>query len=240
VHVGLFVPCFIDTLDPGVAIATVRLLEHLGVEVDYPREQTCCGQPHFNAGMRAHAESLAKRFCRVFEPYETVVTPSGSCAAMVRNHFPDLVGHDPVCQRVFELCELLVKRLGLSQLGAELPGTAAVHVGCHTLRELGAGDAVHELLDNVAGLSLVEVESDSWCCGFGGTFSVKFPELSTTMAMRKLEPILERDVDYLISTDTSCLMQLGGFLAKRGLTRPRPIHVAEVLATCAAAEADEP
>jgi len=236
VRVGLFVPCFIDTLEPAVAIASVKLLEHLGVEVDYPRQQTCCGQPHYNAGLHSQAAPLARRFVELFEQYETVVTPSGSCAAMVRNHYPELIGHHPVCDRVFELCELLVEHMGISRLGARFPGTAALHIGCHALRELGLGAAARQLIDHVEGLKVVELESDEWCCGFGGTFSVKFPEVSTAMAMRKLEPILERDVDYLISTDTSCLMQLGGYLRKQGLERPRPVHVAEVLATCAAEE----
>ena len=230
-RVGLFVPCFVDALYPDVAIATVRLLDHLGVTVDYPVDQTCCGQPHFNAGHRDQARKLAVRFARLFADYDAVVTPSGSCAAMVRNHYPELVEDAPVCARTFELCEFLVDRLGVSDLGARLPGRAALHIGCHQRRELGAAAAVTTLIDRVAALTVVPVSSDSWCCGFGGTFAVKFPELSAAMADRKLAPMLDEDVDYLISTDSSCLVHLQGVLSRRGQARPRALHVAEVLAT---------
>lgn len=217
---------------PEIAIATVRVLEHLGIGVDYPPEQTCCGQPHFNAGRRVEARALAARCCRVFEPYQTIVCPSGSCTAMVREHYPSLVGEHPVTGRVFELCEFLVDTVGVADVGARLPGRAVLHVGCHQLRELGAGPAAHTVASHVRELSLVPVPSADWCCGFGGTFSVKFPELSTAMARRKLAPILEAGVDYLVSTDASCLMQLGGLLSRAGIVRPRPLHIAEVLATC--------
>ena len=234
-RVGLFVPCFVDALYPDVGVATVHLLEHLGVEVDYPTAQTCCGQPHFNAGRRAHARKLAQRFVDIFADYDTVVCPSGSCTAMVRNHYSTLIGDHPVPARVFELCEFLVDTLGVTSLGAELSGSAALHIGCHENRELGASRAVTDLIANVAGLTITPMASDSWCCGFGGTFSVKFPEISVAMAERKLAPIIAADVDYLISTDSSCLMHLAGFLDRTKRTRPRPLHVAEVLATCARA-----
>ncbi|MBI5532599.1 MAG: (Fe-S)-binding protein [Deltaproteobacteria bacterium] len=231
-RIGLFIPCFIDAFYPKAAIATLRLLEHLGLDVAYPHEQTCCGQPQFNAGHRSEARALAERFCRVFRGFDFVVSPSGSCTSMVRNHFPSLIGNDPVCSRTFELCQFLTGPLGLSELGAKLEGRAALHIGCHQRRELHAAPAVQTLLDAVDGLELVETEADTWCCGFGGTFSVKFPEISTAMAERKLEPILAADVDFLISTDASCLMQLSGVLSRKQLASPRPMHVAEVLATC--------
>jgi L-lactate dehydrogenase complex protein LldE len=231
VRVGLFVPCFVDMFYPAVAIATVRVLEHLGIEVDYPPEQTCCGQPHFNAGRHREARALAARFCRVFERHEIIVSPSGSCTAMVRAHYPSLVGEHPVTRRVFELGELLVDRLGIADVGARLPGRAVLHVGCHQLRALGAGPAAHALATQVRELSVLTVPSQSWCCGFGGTFSVKHPEISTAMGRRKLAPIVEAGVDYLVSTDASCLMHLGGLLSRQGRDRPRPLHLAEVLAT---------
>lgn len=232
VRIGLFIPCFIDAFYPEVGRDTLRLLQHLGQRVEYPTEQTCCGQPQFNAGHHDQARALAARFCRVFEPFDYVVSPSGSCTAMVRRHFPLLVGDQPVCQRTFELCEFLAGPLGRNTLGAKLEGRAAVHVGCHARRELHAAPAVFKLLEAVQGLQLVATESDSWCCGFGGTFSAKFPEISVAMAERKLEPILRANVDYLVSTDSSCLMQLSGVLSRRKLARPRPMHMAQVLATC--------
>ncbi len=230
--VGLFIPCFVDALYPQVGVATVRLLEHLGLRVECPPEQTCCGQPQFNAGHTDQARLLAERFCSLFESYDLIACPSGSCTSMVRNHYPSLVGQHPVCSRVFELSELLVHKLGLRQLGARLEGRAAVHIGCHARRELQVADAVLDLLGAVEGLQLVTTESDTWCCGFGGTFSIKFPEVSTAMAERRLQPILKADVDYLISTDSSCILQLAGLLSRKHLTRPRPMHLAEVLATC--------
>ena len=232
VRIGLFVPCFVDAFYPQAAIATLRLLEHLGVEVVYPKEQTCCGQPQFNAGLRDDARVLARRFCELFSDFDFVVSPSGSCTSMVRNHYPSLVGDDPVCARAFELCEFLAGPLGITKLGARLEGKAAVHIGCHERRELHAEPAVRALLAEVEGLELIDTRADAWCCGFGGTFSVKFPEISTAMGERKLEPIVESGADYLISTDASCLMQLGGLLSRRNLDRPRPMHVAQVLATC--------
>ncbi len=231
VRVGLFVPCFVDIFYPQVGVATVRLLEHLGVEVDYPRAQTCCGQPHFNAGDHDQAAELAERFCRIFAPYDAIVCPSGSGTSMVGHHYPSLIGDRPVSQRVFELCDFLVRELGVEQLGARLAGRAVLHVGCHGLRQLGSAESASRLLQNVAELTLVDVPSETWCCGFGGTFAVKYPEISTAMAERKLEPILAAEVDYLLSTDSSCLMQLGGLLSRRNLSRPRPLHVAEVLAS---------
>jgi L-lactate dehydrogenase complex protein LldE len=239
-RVGLFVPCFVDAFNPEVGVATLRLLEHLGLEVSYPSEQTCCGQPQFNAGRHDLARPLAERFCRVFAPFDAVVTPSGSCASMVRTHYPALVGDHPVCARTFELCEMLVRTLGVTRLGARLEGKAVLHVGCHGLRELGVGGSVRRLLAEVAGLELVHTGTETWCCGFGGTFSVKFPEISVAMGRRKLEPILDSGADYLVSTDSSCLLQLGGLLGRRKLARPRPLHVAEVLATCCAGQGRAP
>jgi L-lactate dehydrogenase complex protein LldE len=231
VQLGLFIPCFIDAFYPEAAIASLRLLEHLGQKVHYPSEQTCCGQPQFNAGHHDLAKILATRFCRIFSEFDCVVSPSGSCTSMVRNHYPSLIGNDSVCARTFELCEFLTGPLGLVALGARLPGRAALHVGCHQRRELDAAAPAHKLLDAVEGLQIVSTEADTWCCGFGGTFSVKFPEISTAMAERKLEQVLKADLDYFVSTDASCLMHLSGLLARKKLSRPKPMHIAEVLVT---------
>ncbi|NMC69734.1 MAG: (Fe-S)-binding protein [Myxococcales bacterium] len=234
-RVGLFVPCFVDAFRPRAARATVELLERLGVQVEFPAAQTCCGQPQFNAGLVEEARELAGRFCRVFEPYDAVVAPSGSCVAMVRHHYAALVGTTPVAARTFELCEFLVERLGVVDVGARLPGRAALHVGCHQRRELRAAGPAERLVDAVQDLERVRVASDEWCCGFGGTFSVKFPEISTEMGRRKLEPIRAAEVDWLVSTDVSCLLHLEGLLAREGRDRPRALHVAEVLAARGAA-----
>ncbi|MBW2525859.1 MAG: (Fe-S)-binding protein [Deltaproteobacteria bacterium] len=230
-QVGLFVPCFIDLLEPEVAIATVELLERQGLDVAFPAEQTCCGQAHFNAGHRPEARRLAQRFCRLFDRFETVVCPSGSCTAMVRVHYRSLLEDCPVADRVFELCEFLSTTLDVTELGARLPGRAVLHVGCHGLRSLGLLRHARRLLAAVEGLTLVETATDDWCCGFGGTFSVKYPEVSTAMGKRKLEAVLAADVDYLVSTDTSCLMHLRGLLDRDGHERPRLLHVAQVLAS---------
>ena len=230
VRIGLFIPCFVDALYPEVGIATVELLERLGHELDYPDEQTCCGQAHFNAGHRRQAAALAERFCRVFDNYDTVVCPSASCTAMVREHYEALIGDRAVCRRVFELCEFLTERLGVTDVGAQLAGRAALHVGCHGLRHLGIRPSAEQLLAGVEGLDVVSVESDEWCCGFGGTFSVKYPEVSAAMGRRKLAGVTAADVDYLVSTDSSCLMHLGGLLDRERRRRPRLLHIAQVLA----------
>ncbi len=231
-HIGLFIPCFIDLFYPQVAIATLRVLQHLGMRVDFPAQQTCCGQAHFNTGRLDDARDLARRFCTIFSPYDCVVSPSGSCTAMIRNHYPTLIGNNQVCERTFELCEFIVQHLGITQLGAQLQGKAALHIGCHQMRELRAAEPVRTLMNHVQDLSVLDVESATWCCGFGGAFSVKFPELSTAMGKRKLSPILAANVDYLISTDASCLMHLNGLLSRNSTPYPRALHIAEVLATC--------
>ncbi len=229
-RIGLFVPCFVDSFYPQVGIATLRLLESLGFHPEYPEEQTCCGQPHFNTGKLDEARELAERFCEVFSPYDMIVCPSGSCTAMVRCHYPSLLDNPAVSKRVVELCEFLIDHVGVTHLTAELKGRAALHIGCHARREIHIAQAVESLLGLVSGLKLVRYPSETWCCGFGGTFSVKYPEISTAMGNRKLEPILVEDVDYLISTDSSCLMHLGGLLARQGKERPKLLHVAELLA----------
>lgn len=229
-RVALFAPCFVDAFDPAAARATVEVLERLGIRVEYPPEQTCCGQPQFNAGRVDQARELATRFAGIFRDFETVVSPSGSCVAMVRKHYPKLIGENEVSQKTFELCEFLVHRLGVVDLGARLSGKYVLHVGCHERRELGATDAVEKLVGGIAGLERVRVESDDWCCGFGGTFAVKFPKLSVELGRRKLEPILRADPDWVISTDASCLLHLDGLLRRIGGRRPRTLHVARALA----------
>lgn len=229
-RVGLFIPCYVDQLFPAVGRATVRILERLGLTCDYDPRQTCCGQPAYNSGYGAEAARVAEHFVRVFERYDQIVAPGGSCVCMVRNHYRQVLGRDePVTTRVHELCEFLTGQMGVEDLGAALPGRAALHVPCHMLRELDGDGPVRRLVGKVRGLDVVALPSDSWCCGFGGTFSVKFPELSAAMAGRKLRDVERQGVDYLISPDASCLMQLDGVARRQGLAI-RSLHVAEVLA----------
>lgn len=229
-RVGLFIPCYVDQCYPHVARATVRILDRLGVHCNYDPRQTCCGQPAYNAGQWPQAARVAEHWIRVFDKYDHIVAPGGSCVCMVRSHFRGLLGREePVTTRVHELCRFLTDHLGTDDLGASLPGRAALHVPCHMLRDLDGDGPVRRLLNNVDGLEIVDLPSDTWCCGFGGTFSVKFPELSAAMARRKLQQMQAEQLDYLLSPDASCLMQLAGLIRREGLPI-RPLHVAEVLA----------
>lgn len=236
--VALLIPCYVDQVVPSVGIATVRLLERLGQEVVYPTEQTCCGQPAFNTGYWIEAAELARRQARLFleSGTEAVVCPSGSCAAMQKVFYPTLfAGTDleaeaaALADRTFELSQFLVDRLGIVDVGARFPGTAVLHKSCHSLRELEARTQARRLLDHVRDLEMLSLEAEEECCGFGGTFAVKMSELSTAMGDIKVEKIVASGADWVVSGDSSCLMHLGGILAKKGL-RPRPIHLAEVLA----------
>lgn len=238
-RVSLFVPCYVDQMFPRVAQSTVTLLERLGVACEYDARQTCCGQPAFNSGYADEARRVAEHFVSVFADCETIVAPGGSCVSMVRNHFAHVLGRvEPVVHRVRELCEYLVNELGVTGVGASLPGRAALHMPCHMLRDLDGAGPVRALLSHVRGLEIVDLPCDTWCCGFGGTFSVKYPELSSAMAETKLQHMRETGVDYLISPESSCLMQLAGVLHRlqdqvrvgRTPRMIRPLHVAEVLA----------
>jgi len=228
VRVGLFVTCFNDTLFPGVGRATVAVLERLGVAVDFPAAQTCCGQLHFNSGYRAACAPLVRRFADVFGGYQAVVTPSASCAAMVRHHHRTV---DPAVTvpPVYELTEFLVDVLRVTDVGAHFPHPVALHPTCHSLRLLRVGDRPARLLSAVRGLELVELRAPAECCGFGGTFSVKNPDTSVAMGNDKVDDVLGTGAEVLASVDTSCLMHLGGLLSRRGAP-VRTMHLAEILA----------
>ena len=229
-RVGLFIPCYVDQAFPQVGRATVRILQRLGVACDYDPRQTCCGQPAYNSGYWPEAACVAEHFVKVFDRYERVIAPGGSCVSMIRHHYEHLLGRrEPVTTRVFELCEFLTEQLGVDDLGASLPGRAALHVPCHMLRGLDGDGPARRLLGKVRGLEVVDLPSDTWCCGFGGTFAIKFPELSAAMAERKLRDVRHERLDYLLSPDASCLMQLAGVARRQGFA-VRPWHVAEVLA----------
>jgi L-lactate dehydrogenase complex protein LldE len=227
VRIALFVTCLGDTLFPEAAQATVRVLERLGHEVVFPEEQTCCGQMHLNSGYRDEAAALAKRFLDVFADYDVVVSPSSSCVGTVRELYPELVGSTHPA--VYELSELLVHKLGVTDVGATFPHRVTYHPTCHSLRVTRVGDAPLELLRNVRGLELVELPRADECCGFGGTFSVKNAETSTAMLADKCASVVASGAEVCTAVDGSCLLQIGGGLS-RDDTGIRTLHLAEILA----------
>ncbi|HYQ65780.1 (Fe-S)-binding protein [Actinophytocola sp.] len=230
-RVALFATCLTDTFFPDTARAVVRLLERLGCEVDFPPAQTCCGQMHYNTGYRAHATKLAKRHARTFDGYDAVVAPSGSCAGMVREVYPDLHrSTKPMANRTYELSEFLVDVLGVADVGAYFPHRVTYHPTCHSLRMLGVGDKPLRLLRHVRGLDLVELAAADSCCGFGGTFALKNAETSTAMLADKMTHVLETRAQVVTAGDNSCLMHIGGGLS-RLRTGVRALHLAEILAS---------
>jgi L-lactate dehydrogenase complex protein LldE len=231
-EVSLFVTCIVDQLFPNVGLAMTDVLERLGYRVNFPEAQTCCGQPAFNSGYRDDARKVAQHFLRVFENAEYVVVPSGSCTAMITHHFHDLFGDDmPHLEgRVWEFSRFLTEVVRVENVGARFKGIATYHDSCHALRELKIKSGPRSLLANVDGLELREMDAAEECCGFGGTFSVKFPEVSGGMAKTKIDSIARTGADFVISIDSSCLMQLQGAIRRSGLPITT-IHLAEVLAS---------
>jgi L-lactate dehydrogenase complex protein LldE len=230
-RVALFITCVNDTLFPQTGRATVALLERLGCEVAFPVEQTCCGQMHLNAGYREEAVALARRFARAFEGYDHVVCPSGSCAAMVREHYAALdAAAAPVAARVHELSEFIVDVLGVEDVGATFPARVTYHPTCHSLRLLKIGDAPLRLLRNVRELELVELPDATSCCGFGGTFAIKNADTSGAMLADKLAGIRATGAGTCTAADNSCLMHIGGGLSRAG-DDVRAVHLAEILAS---------
>jgi len=236
-RVALLSTCIVDQLFPEVGLATIRLLDRHGVKAEFPQGQTCCGQPLFNMGYREEARVLALHTLSVFERYEAVVLPSGSCTAMVKVFYPDLFPPgDPAHARMealaaktFELSQFLVQRLGISDAGASFDAGVTYHDGCHCLRELRVRDEPRALLRSVTGCRLIEMEGCDACCGFGGTFSVKFGEISSAMVRDKVAAIEATGADFVVTTDSSCLMQIHGALSRAG-SRVRPLHLAQLLA----------
>jgi L-lactate dehydrogenase complex protein LldE len=223
VRLALFVTCLGDTLFPATGRAVVRLLVRLGHQVDFPLEQTCCGQMHMNSGYAREGAALARRFSRVFSDAEVVVTPSASCAGMLREH---LDGGAPV----YELSELLVDVLGVEDVGAYYPHRVTYHPTCHSLRALRVGDRPLRLLRAVRGIELVELPQATECCGFGGTFAVKNAEVSSAMLADKVRAVLDTGAEVVCAGDNSCLMHIGGALSRQR-TGVRTAHLAEVLAS---------
>ena len=225
---ALFITCLNDALFPGAGKATVTLLERLGVTVDFPLAQTCCGQMHYNTGYQRDAEPLARSFAAAFAGYEYVVAPSGSCAAMVREIHPRIVP-DMTVPKVYELSEFLIDVLKVEDVGAYFPHRVTYHPTCHSLRLLNVGDRPTRLLRAVAGLELEELPGAQECCGFGGTFAVKNPDVSAAMGTDKVANAVHSGAEYLVAADNSCLMHIGG-IARHSGAAIKTIHLAEVLA----------
>ena len=236
-RVGLFVTCLVDLMRPSVGFAAVALLERAGCRVEVPRAQTCCGQPAYNSGDRKDAAALARQVVAAFEGYDYLVAPSGSCAAMVRDHMPGLLADDPdwgprmqaLAERSHELVSFLTDVRGLESVEASFEGAVTYHDSCSGLRELGVKAQPRKLLAGVAGLTLTELEEAEVCCGFGGTFCVKYPDISNVMVDRKAEAIEASGAGTLLAGDLGCLLNMAGKLKRRG-SRVQVRHVAEVLA----------
>jgi L-lactate dehydrogenase complex protein LldE len=230
------ITCLGDALFPDVGVATVKLLRRLGVTVDFPAAQTCCGQPHFNSGFHDDARALAKHTIQAFASGRPVVTPSGSCAAMVKLEYPELFHHDLVwhgraedlARRTHELSDFLVNVLKVEDVGARFDGKVTYHMACH-LRGLGLLTEPERLLRQVRGLEYIPLERSDECCGFGGSFAVRYPGISGAMVQDKAAFIEQTGADTVVATDAGCLMNIGGCLRRRG-SKVRTLHLAEVLA----------
>ncbi len=237
-RVSLFVTCIVDQLFPQVGIAMADVLERAGCEVEFPERQTCCGQPAFNSGYRDEARGIALHFLDVFRNCDYIVCPSGSCTAMTTHHYAELFHKDParleeirrVAAKIWEFSRFLTEVMGAGDLGARYEHTVTYHDSCHALRELAIKTPPRRLLSHVRGLKLAEHDAAEECCGFGGTFSVKFPGVSGGMARTKIDSILRSGADTVVSIDASCLMQIQGTLSRAGLP-VRTMHLAEVLAS---------
>jgi L-lactate dehydrogenase complex protein LldE len=228
-RVSIFVTCIVDQLFPNTGMAMATVLERLGYRIDFPEDQTCCGQPAFNSGYRDEARAIARHTCKVFEGADYVVVPSGSCTAMISHHYADL-GLTAALPPVYEFSRFLTEVANAEDLGARFEGVVTYHDSCHALRELKIKDGPRRLLRNVRGLELREMDIAEECCGFGGTFSVKFPGVSGAMAHTKIESIRRTGASTVVSIDSSCLMQLQGVMSRERLPI-RTMHLAEVLAS---------
>ena len=235
--VGLFVTCLVDLFRPSVGFAAIKLLQDAGAAVEVPDSQTCCGQPAYNSGDRADAKAMAKAVIESFERFDYVVAPSGSCAGMLKLHYPTLLAHDPAFteraralgEKSFELTSFLVEVLGADSVTARFGGNVTYHDSCSSLRELKVHDAPRCLLASVDGLALTEMEETEVCCGFGGAFSVKYPDISNAIGEAKARNAIQSGADCLLAGDLGCLLHIAGKLSRDG-SGVECRHVAEVLA----------
>jgi L-lactate dehydrogenase complex protein LldE len=233
--VHLFIPCFVDALYPSVGISTVNILKELGCEIIYPEKQTCCGQPAINSGYFSEAAILANNFLNIFDDAEYVVAPSGSCITMSKNLYGQLELENreneiwqSISARFYELTDFLVNVLKIESWKGTFPAKVTYHDSCHALRELRIKNQPRKLLQSIKGLELIEMEKSETCCGFGGTFSVKFSAISTAMVQNKCKWIFESGAEIMTSTDSSCLMNINGFL-ERNASPVKTMHVSELL-----------
>lgn len=234
-HVSLFAPCYVDQLTPHIGFAVAEVLESLGHTVDVPEGQTCCGQPAMNTGYEDEARDVARHILRVFAHSEAVVIPSGSCGATLRHFYPELFAGRPeeddakaLADKTWEFSEFLVDKLKVEDVGARFPHKITWHDGCHGLRELHIRNQPRKLLAKVRDLELVEMREAKSCCGFGGTFAVKFPQISTAMTQVKTTSAEETGAEYIVSNDPSCMLQIQGYLDKQK-SPLKCLHLSEVL-----------
>lgn len=233
---SIFITCICDMFYPHVGEAMCRILEHTGVKLDFPQQQICCGQPALNSGQWNDAREVGRTVLKAFKSSEYVVAPAGSCISAIREYFPVLYAKEPdnkvrseeLAAKLFEFSEFMVKILKIEDIGATLPQKVTYHPSCHSSRLLGIDPYVHALLKNVKGLEYIELPQAENCCGFGGTFSVKMPEISEAMVDEKVNNILKTQADILVGTDMSCLMNITGRLRKQG-SNMKVMHIAELL-----------
>jgi L-lactate dehydrogenase complex protein LldE len=235
--IQLFITCIIDTLYPDIGRSVVRVLNRAGIQVEVPPNQTCCGQPAFNAGMRSQARQMAIHTIEAFESTQgPIIIPSGSCCSMIRHSYPELFSNDPIwlprakalAERSFELSEFLVDALGITDLGSRLASKITYHSSCHLLRELGVNRQPRLLLSSIQDAEVVELPGSDECCGFGGVFSVEYPEISSAMLERKIQNIQSTGADLIVSCDAGCITNINGGLQRKKLSQ-RVVHIAEVL-----------
>ena len=237
-RVGLFVTCLVDLMRPRIGFAALKLLEAAGCEVVVPGTQTCCGQPGYNSGDRATAQALARKVLDEFSEFDYVVAPSGSCAGMIRTHYPELFRDDPatlarverLCARTYELTDFLANVVKLERVPGRFTGAVTYHDSCAGLRELGVKAQPRALMAKVAGLQLTELAEAETCCGFGGLFSVKYGDIATHIAERKCANIAASGAGAVVLGDLGCMLHIEGRLRRRGDTTTRVLHIAEVLA----------
>jgi L-lactate dehydrogenase complex protein LldE len=237
VKASIFATCLVDQFYPEVGESVVKVLRRLGVDLDFPSGQTCCGQPAFNSGFLSQAKPLARRLIDLFAHSDYVVVPSGSCATMLKVFVPELLKGEPelaeqacaLADRTYEFSQFLRNVLGVTNVGARFYGMVTYHTSCHLMRELGAATESQKLIQAVHGVKYVELEGSADCCGFGGTFSVKYPRISEAILESKLRSIEATEADVVVASDSGCLMHISGAMSRRGM-KARPMHLAQLLA----------